>query len=387
MRYFFIDLENVRSEGLEGVLSLNSDDMVYIFYSENAMNLSIPALENLNNSKAATKFIKTNYIGKNAMDFQIVSLFGAMIERCRKGSYYIISQDNGFRSAVSFCESFFADYDILCGVYPRIIAAITDELKKTSKSAAKQNKKAAKDAVKEPEKAVAKEPDTDDEAKAENMLEGEHKKSRRSRHRKDKKNVFGGDNAETMQEMSEEPNEQVGEAKRAEETQDASQMPAADTTAGDKPSKKKRRKHRSKDKGAVAAENEPDGSESGDEPEVVENTVPVQNRPQETGRQGTDDAGNRKGRLVYIYDTLKELLSEKTIDIYAAAIDEGIATSKNKDELHVFFKERYGEDEGEALYRVTQGDFDLMKQRRPKRSSGSRRRSGKNRSAGSQTVS
>ena len=145
MKYFFIDLENVRSEGLEGVLSLAADDMVFIFYSENAMNLSIPALENLNNSKASKKFIKTNYIGKNAMDFQIVSLFGAMIERNKKGSYYIISQDNGFRSAVSFCESYFEGYGILCGVAPTIIAAITDEMKKNaSMKQSQQSKKAAK---------------------------------------------------------------------------------------------------------------------------------------------------------------------------------------------------------------------------------------------------
>ena len=135
MRFFFIDLENVRSEGLEGVSSLSDSDMVFIYYSENAMNLSIPTLENLNNSRASKKFIKTNYIGKNAMDFQIVSLFGAMIERNRQGSYYIISQDNGFRSAVSFCESYFEDYGITCGVYPTIISAITAEMKNSLKNA------------------------------------------------------------------------------------------------------------------------------------------------------------------------------------------------------------------------------------------------------------
>ena len=142
MRFFFIDLENVRSEGLEGVSSLSDSDMVFIYYSENAMNLSIPTLENLNNSRASKKFIKTNYIGKNAMDFQIVSLFGAMIERNRQGSYYIISQDNGFRSAVSFCESYFEDYGITCGVYPTIISAITAEMKNSLKNAPAKKKPA-----------------------------------------------------------------------------------------------------------------------------------------------------------------------------------------------------------------------------------------------------
>ena len=134
MRYFFIDLENVRNEGLEGVLSLNEKDMVYIFYSENAFSMAIPTMESITNSKCSSKFIKTNYIGKNAMDFQIVSLFGAMIERCREGSFYIISKDNGFRSAVSFCESFFSEYPIKCGVYPRIISALAVETKNRKES-------------------------------------------------------------------------------------------------------------------------------------------------------------------------------------------------------------------------------------------------------------
>ena len=67
MRYFFIDLENVRNEGLEGVLSLNEKDMVYIFYSENAFSMAIPTMESITNSRCSSKFIKTNYIGKKAI--------------------------------------------------------------------------------------------------------------------------------------------------------------------------------------------------------------------------------------------------------------------------------------------------------------------------------
>ena len=107
MRTFFIDLENVRSYGLEGVLLLKPDDMVYIFYSENANALTIPTIESLNESAATIKYIRTNYIGANAMDFQIVTMLGAMIEREKQGGFYIITHDNGFKSAVKFCEGYF----------------------------------------------------------------------------------------------------------------------------------------------------------------------------------------------------------------------------------------------------------------------------------------
>ena len=314
MRFFFIDLENVRSEGLEGVSSLSDSDMVFIYYSENAMNLSIPTLENLNNSRASKKFIKTNYIGKNAMDFQIVSLFGAMIERNRQGSYYIISQDNGFRSAVSFCESYFADYGIACGVYPTIISAITAEMKNSIKNAPAKNKPKKK--VPEPVPAAAPAPvQEEDEEKTEEKTEAAPRKKSRRRRKKSSQNKQEGASAETV-------NEEI-------------------------------------------PEEEPEVPEKAPEKEPV-TKEPV---PEAQGETQTVD------KLGYIYTILGSLLSEKTISIYAEAIDEAVAGCKNREELHEYFRQHFGEDEGEALYKVTQGDFERMKQERPKKSSGRRRRS------------
>lgn len=127
MRSFFIDLENVRSYGLEGILLLKPEDKVYVFYSDNANTLTIPTIESLNESSAQVKYIKTNYIGANAMDFQIVTLLGASIEKEQKGNFYIISHDNGFKSAVKFCDGYFTGYDIVTGVFANILLAINSE--------------------------------------------------------------------------------------------------------------------------------------------------------------------------------------------------------------------------------------------------------------------
>ena len=318
MRFFFIDLENVRSEGLEGVSSLSDSDMVFIYYSENAMNLSIPTLENLNNSRASKKFIKTNYIGKNAMDFQIVSLFGAMIERNRQGSYYIISQDNGFRSAVSFCESYFEDYGITCGVYPTIISAITAEMKnslknapakkKTAKQAAEPQAPAAKQAQPAPAPEEAGEPDKAQEEPA------AKKKSRR---------------------------------RRRKSSQSKQENTAADAVNGE-----------------IIEEEDPASADQAPEKEpAVKETAPEAQEETQTA-----------DKLGYIYTILGSLLSQKTISLYAEAIDEAVAGCKNREELHTYFRDHFGEDEGEALFKVTQGDFERMKQERPKKSSGRRRR-------------
>lgn len=324
MRFFFIDLENVRSEGLEGVSSLSDSDMVFIYYSENAMNLSIPTLENLNNSRASKKFIKTNYIGKNAMDFQIVSLFGAMIERNRQGSYYIISQDNGFRSAVSFCESYFADYGITCGVYPTIISAITAEMKNSIKNAPAKNKSkkqasAQTQAAPAPKPAPAPEPVPAAPAavqeEEEEKTEAAPRKKSRRRRKKSSQNKQEGASAQTVNE--EIPEEEPEVPEEAPEKEPVTKEPA----------------------------------------------------PEAQGETGTVD------RLGYIYSILGSLLSQKTISLYAEAIDEAVAGCRNREELHTYFREHFGEDEGEALYKVTQGDFERMKQERPaKKSSGRRRR-------------
>ncbi len=323
MRYFFIDLENVRSEGLEGVLSLREDDTVIIFYSENAMNISIPTLESINNSKAVKKYIKTNYIGKNAMDFQIVSLLGAMIERNKKGGYYIISKDNGFRSAVSFCESYFTEYDIMSGVYPTIIVAITDEMKRSVKN-------------------------TDSGKKA--AMEG-----KKGKKKKDNNITKSNDNKETAAENKEDNSAERIEPKVAPV---ASEEENSEQTVA---KKKRRRRKSSKNKIVAADSNESENltkeaeSEGHSDSEDTAKTMPA----------STEEAKQSAPDYDYIYKTLAELLSDKTISLYAESIDEAIGKCKNKDELHEFFRNKYGEDEGEALYRVTQGDFEKMKQLRP----------------------
>ena len=350
MRYFFIDLENVRNEGLEGVLSLNEKDMVYIFYSENAFSMAIPTMESITNSRCSSKFIKTNYIGKNAMDFQIVSLFGAMIERCREGSFYIISKDNGFRSAVSFCESFFSEYPIKCGVYPRIITAIAAE----SKNSGKENTPKVNTV-------------TDKVAEATEAAK-DKKSRRRSRKRSGK------------HEQNENPS--VAEVSLPEDNtanEIAADVPAAGSEAPVEEKTGKSRRRRSRNK------KEKNGN-TGENPVISENTQESAAQPaadtaedktsKERDKEETENTAH--GKLEYIYRLLGEYLSEKTIEIYAGYIDEGIARTANRDELQVYFRENLGDDEGEALFKVVRSDYEKFKQSRPKRTSRTRhRRSGK----------
>ena len=307
MRFFFIDLENVRSNGLEGVLSLEADDQVLVFYSENANNLTIPTLENINNSKATVKFINTNFVGSNAMDFQIVSLLGAMIERHKQGFFSIISHDNGFKSALTFCERYFSDYPISVGKFDNIISAIAYDLKHPIKGSAEGGSGAIKK-KKKGGSGASKQAERDDKA----VITGRKEAHADSRATASSQNDAGQEQADRLGAQ-----EQTGAAPEKKEG-------------------RSRRRRRSK------------SSDTENSASKAQNTA-------ETVSAGPD--------MQYIYDYLKDMLSVKTIDVYASKIHEALLVANTKDELHKFFKNKCGEDEGEALFKLLHGDFENMKRK------------------------
>ncbi|MCR5431605.1 MAG: hypothetical protein K6E95_03510 [Lachnospiraceae bacterium] len=337
MRFLFIDLENVRSNGLEGVLSLEAEDQVFIFYSENANNLTIPTLENINNSKATVKFINTNFIGSNAMDFQIVSLLGAMIERHKKGFFSIISHDNGFKSALTFCERYFTDYPISLGKFDNIISAIAYDLKHPvtgdteGKVTIKKKKKgdAGKNQTKQ----------TDEKAvitgrRDEQQQQQQQQKQERQSGQGERQNENAGDKTGDQNGVRKQENGKNDKAdKKNDGEKNVSSQGEKEKASGEKKEGRNRRRRRQN----VSNTEEPAQNK--------QNTAPVTAGPD----------------MQYIYEYLKGFLSVKTIDIYASKIHEALLVSNTKDELHKFFKNRCGEDEGEALFKLLQGDFENMK--------------------------
>jgi len=498
MRHFFIDLENVRSYGLEGVLLLKPDDMVYVFYSDNANTLTIPTIESLNESPAQVKYIKINYLGANAMDFQIVTLLGASIEREKAGSFYVISHDHGFRSAVKFCEGYFTNYDILTGVYANILTAINSERSGAknqdendkSGSGSKKNSRRRKgrknngstdvetnnmtaaseksfesmgteDTAEEEMTDMPSDVSEQPEDSSEETASGRNSRNRRRRHRgRGKKNAADA-NAEMSADNAEEPLA-LQEQNAADESDESSDSDSAAETAENEEKAVKNKKSRrrgsgrrrnskeealeniSADEGDAGLDNagqqhadeqekdaaadslgvsdegeQPDNQkskkssarkrrerrvraeqlkkqeETADADEAASDSEPVkkgrgrkssaketfenksyeaadyaegkaldaEGKSEAVGKksEGKRSAKNEPASMKYVYNALSDYLSKSTIDMYAKTIDEGIRKSKNKDELHNFFKKVYGTDEAEALYRVVASDFDDMK--------------------------
>ena len=405
MRSFFIDLENVRSYGLEGILLLKPEDKVYVFYSDNANTLTIPTIESLNESSAQVKYIKTNYIGANAMDFQIVTLLGASIEKEQTGRFYIISHDNGFKSAVKFCEGYFTGYDIVTGVFANILLAINSE-KNTGLSAKKENRN-----NKQNSSAITNGTESGSNADEESQKETQSKRRSRNRRRKSgASNTASADNT-ILTESRDDKN--IDQASTAE---DSKNVTAQSVDTSDNETEKSNSRSRSKNRrrhgrnnnantgdndslnnvssGTDLPDNDADTTEAEDGFMIIQASETQKDSHQNSRRsrnrnnrkngsskdnksdvdsmndQDKKTVGNSKNsqsdiqkssNYKYVYNALSEFLSKSTIDMYAAKIDEGIRHSANKNELHQFFKKNYGTDEAEALYKIIYSDFDKMK--------------------------
>ncbi|NDL66130.1 PIN domain-containing protein [Anaerotalea alkaliphila] len=113
MKCFFIDLENVKSQGLRQFSHLEKGDEVYVFFSENANTLEIPVILEIEKGEADIHFIETKSKRPNAMDFQIAAMMGIAMERHQGGEFHVVSKDLGFEAAIEFLRSHYKDMPVL----------------------------------------------------------------------------------------------------------------------------------------------------------------------------------------------------------------------------------------------------------------------------------
>ncbi len=94
MNIYYIDYENVSSQGLKGIETLTENDEVNLLYSKKADNVKIEMLTMLLASKARIHFLPVHVGTPNALDFQLVTL---LFLNYKNSDYcYIISKDSGY---------------------------------------------------------------------------------------------------------------------------------------------------------------------------------------------------------------------------------------------------------------------------------------------------
>lgn len=103
MNYYFIDFENIKSEGLTGIKSLHKQDKVLVLYSKNANKLEIELVKDIFTSSCQISFVEIEHLGKNSLDFQLCTLLGYIIGGFRgtKLNLFIVSKDKGYDSVIN----------------------------------------------------------------------------------------------------------------------------------------------------------------------------------------------------------------------------------------------------------------------------------------------
>ena len=108
--YFLVDFENVHTAGLKGQNYLK-DAVIHVFFSSNTCNqpqitLDLHELYELQRQHVTLKFHET-IKGHNALDFQLTSYLGLLIDRAsstEQTNFYIVSKDKGYTCLNDFWQ-------------------------------------------------------------------------------------------------------------------------------------------------------------------------------------------------------------------------------------------------------------------------------------------
>ena len=141
MKYYLIDYENVKTEGLLGIEDLGASDTVHIFYSENADKLTFDILQMIMRSKAKILYQKVGVGHKNALDFQLASYLGYLIRdnAGKQCEYFVVSKDNGYEALAAFWKVHDAEVRVIGGISTQMQEEMEKELQSWVETALTKN--------------------------------------------------------------------------------------------------------------------------------------------------------------------------------------------------------------------------------------------------------
>ena len=101
--YLYIDTENVGNSWIPLMDQADADTVMLLFYTAQTSAISMPQLGRLLNfvKRADVQLINCT-VGKNALDFQLVTALGHRFAQDTEAEYIIYSSDTGYDAVVSF---------------------------------------------------------------------------------------------------------------------------------------------------------------------------------------------------------------------------------------------------------------------------------------------
>ena len=102
MRIFYIDYENVRTEGLRGIDKIDTKTKVFLVCGINDC-IRLIDVNYIMKSKAKLEILPVQTGKKDALDFQLVTHL--MLKYNNKNEYVIISKDQGYDFAIEMAKT------------------------------------------------------------------------------------------------------------------------------------------------------------------------------------------------------------------------------------------------------------------------------------------
>lgn len=96
MKYYLVDYENVKTDGLKDLTGVKAEDVVILFYSDQCKNITLDIMDRMVQRNIKFSFCKVTTGVKNALDFQLSSHLGYLIGKDKEAKYYIVSNDKGY---------------------------------------------------------------------------------------------------------------------------------------------------------------------------------------------------------------------------------------------------------------------------------------------------
>ena len=353
MNIYYIDYENVSSQGLKGVELLSENDEVILLYSKKADHVKIDILTMMMESKARIRFLPVHVGTPNALDFQLVTLL--FLNYKPENSCYIISKDSGYDCCIKTAAENGA---VNVARYPNIESAVN----KTSVKKTRRGKQASEEASKE-------KPQAEPEKKDNVMVQPSSGRSETSR----QQSVHASE--QPAQESASGPDHAQDSSRSVEapDTVQEASAPAAEDTARKKPSRRRGRKKTATPEAEASQGGQTVSSDSGEEKKDAPGSAALKpaEKPAEQVLQqrylsrqfdaknppSQNAAKSEADKPVSILSVIRRR-NDVQLDMHQIdLIRESLKNSGNKQQFYSYFVKKLGQKQGIELYHSVKSSY------------------------------
>ena len=353
MNIYYIDYENVSSQGLKGVELLSENDEVILLYSKKADHVKIDILTMMMESKARIRFLPVHVGTPNALDFQLVTLL--FLNYKPENSCYIISKDSGYDCCIKTAAENGA---VNVARYPNIESAVN----KTPVKKARRGKQASEEASKEKPQAEPEKKDNVMVQPSSGRSETSRQQSAHASEQPAQESASGPDHAQDSSRSVEAP----------DTVQEAS-APAAEDTARKKPSRRRGRKKTAAPEAEASQGGQTVSSDSGEEKKDAPGSAALKpaEKPAEQVLQqrylsrqfdaknppSQNAAKSEADKPVSILSVIRRR-NDVQLDMHQIdLIRESLKNSGNKQQFYSYFVKKLGQKQGIELYHSVKSSY------------------------------